>query len=145
MDNTRDLPGYKYYVDAATGERPAVYVAYLDLAPDPDATVNGIVFGPKDLAALDTRERSYERREVPGQLAPPIGGRVWAFFGAPPGRERFQKGLREGTAVVNRGYLESIRDGFAQLGPDQLAQFDASTDPPPVPIRDLRRIDMPPS
>ena len=31
MDNTRDLPGYKYYV-APDGTRPAVFVAFLDVA-----------------------------------------------------------------------------------------------------------------
>ena len=33
MDNSRDLPGYKYYLDPGTGDRPAGSVAYLDLAP----------------------------------------------------------------------------------------------------------------
>src|SRR3954452_9313466 len=44
MDNSRDLPGYKYYVDPRTGERPRVFVAFLDLAPDPRARVNGVLF-----------------------------------------------------------------------------------------------------
>src|SRR3954452_3259035 len=66
MDNRVDLPGYKYYVDAQSGERPAVYVAYLDLEPDPDNTVNGVAFEATDveLRSLDARERNYERRVV---------------------------------------------------------------------------------
>ena len=39
MDNAVDLPGYKAYVDPATGERPAVHVASRptpsDASPDP--------------------------------------------------------------------------------------------------------------
>src|SRR3954467_12850461 len=76
MDNTRDLPGYKYYVDPETGERPAVYVTYVDLVKDPYSAVNGVVFEARDLAALDARERNYERREVTGDIDPPTGGRI---------------------------------------------------------------------
>src|SRR3954470_12595542 len=46
MDNAVDLPGYKHYEVPGTGERPAVMVAFLDVAPDPDpaAEVPGVVF-----------------------------------------------------------------------------------------------------
>ena len=46
MDNSRDLPGYKYYVDRHSGARPAVHVTFLDLEPDPATAVNGVVFDP---------------------------------------------------------------------------------------------------
>ena len=127
MDNTRDLPGYKYYVDAETGERPAIYVAYVDLAPDPDATVTGVVF-PVDapaLEALDQRERNYKRAEVAVEPSPE--GRVWAYFGTADARERFELGVADGTAAVDRAYYEHLR----------------SADPPPVPIRTLTRIEIP--
>jgi gamma-glutamylcyclotransferase (GGCT)/AIG2-like uncharacterized protein YtfP len=127
MDNTRDLPGYKYYVDPETGERPAIYVAYVDLAPDPDATVRGVVFAvdAPALEALDRRERNYKRAEVTVEPSPE--GRVWAYFGRPEARERFELGVADGTAVVDRAYYEQLR--FA--------------DPPPVPIRTLTRIEIP--
>jgi hypothetical protein len=132
MDNSRDIPGYKYYVDALTGERPSVYVAFLDLEPDPDNTVNGIRFPvtKAKLAELDARERSYERREVES--------RTWAYFGRPEPRQR---ATRE-NVVVQRSYAEGVRGGFAALGADQLGRYDASTDEPPR-IADLRRIDIP--
>jgi gamma-glutamylcyclotransferase (GGCT)/AIG2-like uncharacterized protein YtfP len=146
MDNTRDLPGYKYYLDPATGERPAVYVAYLDLVPEPRSVVNGVVFAVDagGLAALDRRERNYERSEVGDQLDPPTGGRVWAYFGTAAARERFESGRSAGTVVVERAYLDNVRRGFAQIAPRELDRFDASTDPPPVPMRDLKRVDTPP-
>jgi dephospho-CoA kinase len=141
MDNSRDLPGYKYYVDRATGERPAVYVAYLDLAPDPQTTVNGVVFPVTDeqLAALDTRERNYERKEV--VVDPPPGGPTYAYFGSTAARERFAAG----PTVVARAYLALVRASFDDLGPDQAKAFAGSTDPPPVPIRDLERVDLAPT
>ena len=33
MDNRRTIPGYKYYVDPETGERPPVRVTFLSLYP----------------------------------------------------------------------------------------------------------------
>ena len=127
MDNTRDLPGYKYYVDPETGERPAIYVTYVDLAPDPTSSVKGVAF-PVDaatLAALDARERNYARAEVTVEPSPP--GRVWAYFGTADARERFDRGAAAGIAVADREYYESVR----------------SVEHPPVPIRALTRIDIP--
>jgi hypothetical protein len=146
MDNTRDLPGYKYYVDPETGDRPAVYVAYLDLVPDTRGAVNGLVFPVEAaaLAGLDGRERNYERRDVTLGIDPPTGGRVWAYLGTPEARERFERGRELGAAVVDRAYFDAVRDGFAQIAPRELRRFDASTDPPAVPMTLLRRIDMPP-
>jgi hypothetical protein len=142
MDNTVDIPGYKYYVDPQTGERPAVYVVYLDVWPRHVSAVNCVALEEPALDGIDTRERNYERREVTGSVYPPVGGRAWAYFGTEAARERFERGCAEGTAVVQREYLEGVRAGFARLGPKELAKFDASTDPPPVPIRSLRRVDI---
>jgi hypothetical protein len=139
MDNRRDLPGYKYFVDAETGERPAAYVAFLDLVHDPATEVNGVLL-PVDedgLTRLDARERNYERRDVTVAVDPAPPGTVWAYFGTAEARARFD----QGKAVVSREYLERVRSGFEALG--ELRRFDASTDPPPVPVRDLVRVDLP--
>jgi len=127
MDNTRDLPGYKYYVDPETGERPAIYVAYLDLEPDPESSVKGVVFAvdAPALDQLDQRERNYQRAEV--SIDPAPDGRVWTYRGTADARRRFERGLAAGTAVVDRAYYDSVR----------------SADPPPVPIRSLTRVDTP--
>jgi gamma-glutamyl AIG2-like cyclotransferase len=60
MDNTKTIPGYKFYVDPQTGERPAVYVVFLAIRPELGASVPGAVFAADDalLAALDARERN---------------------------------------------------------------------------------------
>ena len=36
VDNSRSLPGYKYYLSAADSARPAVFVTFLNMEP-PDA------------------------------------------------------------------------------------------------------------
>ena len=130
MDNTVDLPGYKYYVDATTGERPAVKVAFLDLAPAPHERVHGVVFEVDEerLRELDSRERNYERRMVVSD--PP----TYAYIGTPEARERF----KTGPTVVARAYFELVQSGFERLG-------CGSSGPPPVPIRDLERVDLGPS
>jgi gamma-glutamylcyclotransferase (GGCT)/AIG2-like uncharacterized protein YtfP len=145
MDNSRDLPGYKYYVDERTGARPAVFVTFLDLVPDEATTVNGVVF-PADeaaLATLDDRERNYERREITDAIATRTTGTVWAYFGSVAGRERYERGRSEGSAVVSRAYAALVRASFARLGRDELARFEASTSAPGVPIRGLERVELP--
>ena len=60
MDNTKTIPGYKYYVDAVSGDRPALFVTFVNLRPSPGEVVSGVAF-PVDrerLAALDRRERT---------------------------------------------------------------------------------------
>lgn len=145
MDNARDVPGYKFYVDRESGERPAAYVTFLDLVADADASVNGMVLPIRDRASLDARERNYERRDVTDLLSErPPDGRVWAYFGTPEAHERHAAGIAAGRAVVQRAYLDGVRAGFARLGAGELDRFDGSTEPPGIPIRDLERVDLPP-
>src|SRR5687767_4290065 len=130
MDNRRTIPGYKYYLDAATGERPEVFVAFLDIVVDPGSAVEGLSFAvdPATLAALDDRERNYRRVEV--------DGRLWAYSGLPEARERYARAVAEGSAVVARAYLKTVRAGLAAAG----LAFDTE---PEVPVRDLVRVDVP--
>lgn len=110
MDNRETIPGYKVYLDADTGERPAVEVAYLSITPEPGASVDGVAFPVTDeeLAALDRRERNYHREDVTDLIDADLGGRVWAYVGSPAGRRRLEHGRRRGTAVISRGYLAKV-------------------------------------
>jgi hypothetical protein len=109
MDNRETIPGYKVYVDPATGERPAVEVAYLSITPHEGEHVDGYAFPVTDeeLVALDRRERNYVRCDV-SELVDDLGGRVWAYVGSAAGRRRLERGRRRGTAVISRGYLEKV-------------------------------------
>jgi gamma-glutamylcyclotransferase (GGCT)/AIG2-like uncharacterized protein YtfP len=124
MDNRETIPGYKLYLDAETGERPAVEVAYLSIAREEGATVDGVALRVTDeeLAALDLRERNYVRRDVT-ELVDDVGGRVWAYVGSRAGRRRLANGRRCGTAVISRGYLETVPGAV----------------PPDLPVRRLLR------
>ncbi len=151
MDNRRDLAGYKYYTDHR-GRRPEVFVAFLDVCPaeEPGAAVNGLCL-PVDeagLAALDRRERNYERiditeRIITGRLgaSDPIGSavRVWAYVGSEAGRDRLRQGRAAGRAVIHAGYLQAVRAGFARLGEDEHRASRASLDPGGLPVVGLVR------
>ena len=80
-DNRSALPGYKRYRDGS-GAYPPVAVAFLDLAPG-DGAVNGVCLpvAAQALAALDARERNYERVEVTAQIAHALGP-TWAYVGS---------------------------------------------------------------
>ncbi|HWM10876.1 MAG TPA: gamma-glutamylcyclotransferase family protein [Solirubrobacteraceae bacterium] len=110
MDNRETIPGYKVYLDPETGEQPPVHVAYLSIAPAPGEDVEGVAFPVTDtqLAALDRRERNYDRHDVTDLVDADLGGRVWAYAGSAAGRRRFADALRAGTAVVAHGYLEKV-------------------------------------
>jgi hypothetical protein len=145
MENARTIPGYKYYLDPVTGDRPDWFVSFLNIVPDPGQTVNGVVFevAGELLARLDQRERNYERIDVSDDLSVPVNGRVWAYAGTRPAVARFQLGLRRGRAVISRQYHDGVLADFEALGPEARQRFIALTDPAPCPIVDLRRIDVP--
>jgi cation transport regulator ChaC len=127
MDNRQTIPGYKVYVDPDTGERPPVHVAYLSIVPAAGESVDGVAFPVTDdeLAALDRRERNYDRHDLTDLIDTDLGGRVWAYVGSADGRRRLAEGRRDGTAVVAHGYLVKVRH--------------AVTVPPDLPVRALLR------
>lgn len=136
-DNTRTIPGYKVYLDRSDGSRPEVFVSFLDLEPDPKATVHGLA-RPVDaarLAALDRRERNYERVDVSPAVRGP-GGRVWAYMGSRDGRARLREGVKRGRAVVSRDYVDKVRAALRALP-------EADALPDGLPVRDLDRVDLP--
>ena len=138
MDNTRTIPGYKYFVDAATGARPAVSVAFLDVVRGRRAGRRGRrLRGLRGaLEVLDARERNYRRVEVGAALDVDLGGPVWAYLGREEARERYARAVATGAAVVARAYLEDVRAGFAAHG----LGFDTA---PEIPVIDLTRVDVP--
>jgi cation transport regulator ChaC len=156
MDNTVATPGYKVY-ENPEGERPPVAVAFLDLAEDPDTTIDGVLIEAPDLAALDARERQYTRIEVTAAVAPaagpegigstppPLGpeSEVWTYVGRAEGRARVATG-RDGSAavVIQRAYAEQVERAFAQLGPEALERYRATTEPPPFALAELARVDL---
>jgi hypothetical protein len=144
MDNSVDVPGYKHYRLRSDGSRPAICVAYLDLAADEEALTTGVCVpvDPSQLPALDRRERNYERVDVSAAVAG-ARGTVWAYVGTPAGRERLARARAEGRAVVSRDYLERTRAAFAAVGVAALAEFESTAAVGDLPVWDLERFDHP--
>jgi hypothetical protein len=144
MDNAVSIPGYKVYA-LPDGTRPPLAVAFLDLDADADTVVEGALLAVDGagLAALDERERQYERVDVRDRIDPPPGGSVWTYVGRAPGRARVAAG-RAGTApvAIQRSYVELVEAAFAALGDEALARYRASTEAPPFDVLDLTRIDL---
>jgi cation transport regulator ChaC len=144
MDNRQTIPGYKYYVDPGTGERPPLHVAFLNIYPAPEGRLNGVAcpVALEMLQQLDRRERNYVRVDVTQLLDVDIGGTAWAYLGRDDARQRFEAARRANTAVVSQDYFDAVRDDFATVG--GLDEFDQSTDRLTVPLRGLTRVDLPP-
>lgn len=143
-DNVRAIPGYKMYLRRSDGSRPAVYVAFLDLVPDPECAVNGVVrpVSRAELEELDRRERNYDRIDVTG-LIDAVDGRVWTYRGSAEGRERLRRARAEGRTVISRDYLDKVHAGFRRLGGDAHAELIATLDLDGLPVWDLERVDLP--
>jgi hypothetical protein len=145
MDNASEIPGYKVYA-LPDGTRPALAVAFLDLEATTGAEVGGALLAvdAPALAALDTRERQYERRDVTNLIDPQPDGPVWTYVGRAPGRARVTN-ARAGTTpiAIQRSYRDLVEAAFAALGDDALIRYRESTEDPPFPVLDLTRIDLP--
>jgi hypothetical protein len=144
MDNRIDIPGYKYYVDPASGARPPVHVAFLDIEPDDQYAVNGVCIPVRSdqVGAIDRREQQYTRIDV-GERFPMLDGPVWVYIGSAEGRARRGSGDRRGSTVVTAEYLDSVLRGFGELGDAERLAFISSTTPCGCPVVDLRRRPIP--
>ncbi len=142
MNNWEGGEGVKHWLDRATGERPRIRVAYLDIYEQAGSAVNGLAL-PVDverLRALDARELNYERVDVTASLEPEVDGRVFTYVGLDAARERCRLGVAAGDIFVSRDYAAGVRRAFERLAPDALTEFDHTTDPLPFPERNLRTI-----
>jgi hypothetical protein len=124
MDNTVELPGYKVYEDAG-GNRPAVCVAFVDVAPAAGTSVSGARIEVDDdaLAELDARERSYERVQV--------GADVWVYRGREEPRTRAARARQEGRLVVQREYYELVRAAIPDVEEPDVPVVDLVLKPTP--------------
>ncbi len=142
MDNSADLPDYKYYVLAESGQRPSYFITFLNLQSDTTSRVNGILFqvDETDLERLDARERNYRRVDVSDRVDPsPPDARVWTYVATEDAKHRYELGVSKGLSRVPADYLRLVREGFAAHGVDSLSEYDRSTDSPCVPVEELDR------
>ena len=114
MDNNVNLPQYKYYCDRQTKNRLDCYVTFLNICPNPQQNVLGILFSVfnKELQELDLRERNYQRIDITKQLDLPVRGNIWTYIGLPEAEQRYKKGLAQNKAVIWRDYFNLVQNAY---------------------------------
>lgn len=142
MNNTIDIPNYKYYVNKVTDERPEVYVAFLNIINNPYDTIGGVLFpvSQSDLELLDKRERNYHRIDVSEKIQKEINGTVWTYIGLPKSEKNFLHGLRKNSVVISREYYRIVYDGYNSWGQEALADYLNTTDKPDIPLSELKLV-----
>ncbi len=143
MDNRVDIPGYKSYRLRSDGSRPAAFVCFLDIEPDPGGVVTGVCM-PVDasgLRELDDRERNYERVDVSAAIASGPG-RVWAYAGSAAGRARLREGLARGNAIISRDYRDAALAAIAAIAPGEAAEARKTSTEGGLEVVSLQRIDL---
>ena len=140
-DNAHDIPGLDHFVHGGSGARVDGFVVSVNIRPATGHWVNGIAFRATadELAILDHREANYDRIDVSPLIDTAPGDRVWAYRGKVVAEARYAQGLGAGTAMINSAYHTVVHLAFESHGPDFLADYLATTDPPAVPLRALRR------
>jgi cation transport regulator ChaC len=134
MDNTRNIAGYKYYVDS-TGSRELIpYVSFLNVSSRASTagTVTGVLkqVCAFELRGLDERERNYARIDVTrsidvvgqgsGKLQKPH--RIWTYSASSAARRRTQEmRLGKHRQTVPASYFRAFREAVAALSLEQPA------------------------
>ena len=94
-----------------------------------------------ELAALDWRERDYERVDVTDRITVdrPVG-RIDTYVPRPSAVERYLAARDDRRAAIRRSYWELVHTAFEALGGEHLERF-TSTPAPDVPVVDIELAD----
>jgi cation transport regulator ChaC len=117
-------------------------IVALGIVPSPADHVNGIIarVSERELAALDVRERDYDRVDVTHQVSitatgtGPAVARIVTYAPRTSAIERYRSARDAGRAGIRDTYWGLVDAAFAVLGPDRLDEYRATTPPPDVPV-----------
>jgi dephospho-CoA kinase len=127
-------------LDDGTVVDEGVIVA-LGLVEAPGETVNGVIasLSADELAYLDRRERNYDRIDATDIIttAADTSDPIYVYVPRRSAIERYETARDAGTAGVRRTYWDLVDAAFAEFGPEQQAQYRATTPPPDVPLVDV--------
>lgn len=117
-------------------------VISLGLAEAREEMCNGVIVRvtAEELAALDWRERDYERTDVTDRIdldrPADVDLPVVTYVPRTSAIERYQAARDAGRAAVRASYWQLVHEAFDELGGDHLERF-GTTPPPDVPIADI--------
>jgi hypothetical protein len=108
----------------------SVDAAFLNIEPDPDAFVPGVLMAVSDeeLARVATREKGYRRVDVSAGIRTDTGTQAAPVFSFV-----FPPSSAADDGYMLDAYLDKVRQGWRELGADRLAQFDRVAALPPLP------------
>ncbi len=129
MDNSKEVPNYKYYINPTDLQQPDVFVTFLNVQESPDSSVKGILFevSQEELLLFDQRERQYSRKDITTMLDIQIDGTAWVYTGLPESMKRFEKAFEDNRAVISQAYQELVHSAYQSLSDDDLTAFKNST------------------
>lgn len=145
MNNQLNLPDYKYYVDARSGQRFDGFVAFLNIYPSENSQILGILFeiNDQEIQQLDLRERNYHRLAISEFFSDtwnlPTSCPIWVYGGLDAAVQRYHQGMATGKIAIAQPYADAVAAAYATQGPAALAHYQATTDPPAIPILPLCR------
>ncbi|NET10514.1 MAG: gamma-glutamylcyclotransferase [Symploca sp. SIO2B6] len=141
MDNRINIPGYKYYVDVHTGQRPNGFVTFLNIRPCQGTSITGIVFkvSTQELERLDQRERNYRKLDVTEHLDVPVSEKVYAYVGLDESEKHYYEGVTQDSAIISKDYYELVYRAYESLGQETLTDYLNTTDAPDIPIVHLEK------
>lgn len=121
LENTSGKPHYQL----ASGEVPPK-VAVLNIKPSEDSLVNGILFdcSEQDLDRLINREIHYDLVDVTKQIETGGYDKVYSFTSKPQFTDTNAKDV-----IIPASYKNLVEDGFRDLGPAELDQYQKTTNP----------------
>lgn len=119
MDNKRDLPNYKYYVESIKGldKRPPCFVTFLNIEKHVDSEVMGVLFkvDQKMLEKLKLRETHYKLINIKTFLDFNFKEDAFTFTAHDDGLDNFKKGEKKDLAVISKNYFNLVEDAFRKL------------------------------
>ena len=116
-------------------------VVSLGLVVAAEESCNGVIVRVTDdeLAALDWRERDYQRTDVTDLIRRDDdrrGDRVMTYVPRQSAVERYEEARNTGRAGIRRSYWELVERAFHDLGGDHGARY-LTTPAPDVPVVDM--------
>lgn len=119
-------------------------IVALGVVPSAGERVNGVVgwVAADELAALDHRERHYDRVDVSAvaSVAGPVAsGPIVTYVPRSEPIGHADAAAAAGRAAIERRYWDLVDGAFAALGADRRATYHATTPDPGLPVVELAR------
>jgi len=126
------MPNSTFYAETADGKVYPERILYLNIRPDPQTQLSGVLFvvDPEDLANFDKREWIYRREEISDLLNGVVeGGPAYVYVCKSEHCLTAVGSPRQ--AAVRASYVQIVENGLSSHGNDFRSAYEQSSDPVP--------------